>query len=77
MIDEIYDYRITSLPATHISKKLNKLSAEFESLLTEEQVKMFHELCDMQGACTADEMRTAYKAGFKDGVALMAEVIAP
>ena len=34
----------------------------------------FHDLCDMQSSSTDEEMRTVYKAGFKDGMALMSEV---
>ena len=42
--------------------------------LTEEQQDIFRKLCDLQSETAADEMRAAYKAGFKDGVALMKEV---
>ena len=35
---------------------------------------MFHKLCDMQSATAANDARTAYKTGFKDGIAFMREV---
>ena len=49
-------------------------SVSAQSSMTEEQIIMFHKLCDLQSKTAADEMRAAYKAGFKDGVALMREV---
>jgi hypothetical protein len=35
---------------------------------------MFHNLCDLQSETAADEMRSAYKVGFKDGATLMSEI---
>ncbi len=45
-------------------------------MLTDEQLTMFHKLCDLQSASAADDMRVAYKAGFKDGATAMIEVMA-
>ncbi len=42
--------------------------------LTEAQIILFHKLCDLQSETAAEEMRAAYKVGFKDGMALMREV---
>lgn len=77
MIDEIYNYRQGSLLTVPMSEEWEKLCIKFEETLTDEQLTMFHKLCDLQSASAADDMRSAYKAGFKDGVALMAEIIAP
>ena len=54
--------------------KWEQTAIEFEKSLTEEQQDIFHKLCDLQSETAADEMRAAYKAGFKDGVTLMKEV---
>ena len=56
MIDEIFNYRESSLPAGEVNEEWENLSDEFEAMLTEEQVKMFHKLCDMQSDSTADEV---------------------
>lgn len=61
MIDEIYSSRIGAIKTCHSS--------------TEEQESIFHKLCDLQSETAADEMRVAYKVGFKDGAALMKEVL--
>lgn len=74
MIDEIYNYRQNTMNSYHFSDEWEKLSVKFENTLTEEQLKMFHKLCDLQSATAADETRNAYKSGFNDGVALMIEV---
>ena len=60
MIDEIFNYRESSLPAGEVNEEWENLSDEFEAMLTEEQVKMFHKLCDMQSDSTADEVKNAY-----------------
>ena len=57
-----------------MSAEWETLSVKFEETLTDEQITMFNRLCDLQSATVADEARTAYKAGFKDGMALMSEV---
>ena len=74
MIDEIYNSRIGAIKTTHFSDEWEKTAIPFEESLTEEQITLFHKLCDLQSETAAEEMRAAYKAGFKDGVALMREV---
>ena len=74
MIDEIYNSRIGAIKTYHLSNEWEKTAIPFEESLTEEQTIIFHKLCDLQSETAADEMRAAYKAGFKDGVALMKEV---
>ena len=74
MIDEIYNYRQGNLLIVPMSEEWETLCIKFEEELTEEQLIMFHKLCDLQSETAADDARTAYKAGFKDGVALMNEV---
>ena len=46
----------------------------FENSLSEAQIEVFHKLLDCVSDTAADEMRAAYKVGFKDGVALMKEL---
>lgn len=60
--------------ARSFSNEWEKTAIPFEESLTEEQTIIFHKLCDLQSETAADEMRAAYKAGFKDGVTLMKEV---
>ena len=74
MIDEIYSSRLAEIKTVHTSDEWENTAIAFEKLLTEEQQDIFHKLCDLQSETAADEMRAAYKAGFKDGVALMKEV---
>lgn len=74
MIDEIYNYRQSNLPTAQVSEEWETLCIKFEILLNEEQLVMFHKLCDLQSASASNEMRAAYKVGFKDGIALMTEV---
>ncbi|MDE5772723.1 MAG: hypothetical protein K2I06_14070 [Ruminococcus sp.] len=74
MIDEIYNIRQGNLLTVPMSEEWETLCIKFEEMLTEEQLKMFHKLCDLQSSTSADEARTAYKASFKDGLALMREV---
>ncbi len=74
MIDEMYNYREGSLPVVRLSEEWEKLSAEFEATLNDEQIGMFRRISDLQCTATADELRMVYKVGFKDGVALMREV---
>ena len=76
MIDDIYNYRHSSLLTVPISEEWEKLCIQFEETLTDEQLTMFHKLCDLQSASAADGMRVAYKAGFKDGATAMIEVMA-
>jgi len=58
----------------HFSDEWEKTVIPFEESLAKEQTIIFHKLCDLQSEAAADEMRAAYKAGFKDGVALMKDV---
>ncbi|MCM1228100.1 MAG: hypothetical protein NC320_11895 [Clostridium sp.] len=74
MIDEIYNSRVISTRNSHSSEEWLILSDEFENQLTEKQLTMFHRLCDLQGETSADETRTAYKAGFKDGANIIIEI---
>lgn len=74
MIDEIYNSRIGAIKNYHFSDEWDKTAIPFEESLTEEQTIVFHQLCDLQSETAADEMRAAYKTGFRDGVALMKEV---
>lgn len=74
MIDEIYNSRLGAIKTYKTSDEWEKLAIQFEKLLTEEQTIMFHNLCDLQSETAADEMRAAYKVGFKDGVALMKDI---
>lgn len=74
MIDALYNYRQGDIHAAEFSDKFNKLCIPFEELLTEAQLATFHKLLDCVSDTAAAEMRTAYKLGFKDGVALMREI---
>ena len=76
MIDEIYNYRKGNLLTVPMSAEWETLCIKFEETLTDEQLTMFHKLCDLQSASAADDMRAAYKAGFKDGATVMIEVMA-
>lgn len=73
MIDEIYNYRQGNLLTVPMSAEWEKLCIKFEETLTDEQLTMFHRLCDLQSASAVDDARTAYKAGFKDGTTLIIE----
>ena len=75
MIDEIYNCRVGAIKTYHSTDEWKKTAIEFEESLTEEQTIIFHKLCALQSKTAADEMRAAYKAGFKDGVALIKEVL--
>lgn len=76
MIDEFYNFRQSNLPTVEFSVEWSKLCIPFEESLTEEQLITFHKLLDIQSATSSDEMRAAYKAGFKDGATAMIEVMA-
>ncbi len=73
MIDEIYNSRLGAIKTYHFSDEWEKTAIPFEESLNEEQTIIFHKLCDLQSE-TADEMRAAYKAGFKDGATMMHEI---
>ena len=74
MIDEIYNSRIGAIKTCHCSDEWEQTAIPFEESLTDEQKDIFHKLCDLQSETASDEMRSAYKVGFKDGVALIREV---
>jgi len=74
MIDEIYNHRLNTIAVPHSSDEWERLCKEFEDTLTEEQRTAFRDLCDMQSSSVADEMRAAYKQGFKDGFKMSAEI---
>ena len=75
MIDEIYNSRIGAIKTDHFSDEWEQTIIPFEESLTEKQIIMFHKLCDLQSETAAEEMRVAYKAGFKDGAELILETI--
>ena len=74
MIDAMYNYRQGEIHSTAFSDDFNKLCIPFEDSLNEEQIDVFHKLLDCVSETAAAEMRAAYKAGFKDGAALMKEI---
>lgn len=76
MIDMIYNFRQGDIHAAEFLDEFNKLCIPFEESLTEEQLITFHKLLDIQSATSADEARTAYKAGFKDGATVVIEIMA-
>ena len=71
MIDMIYNLRVGDIHAAEFSDEFNKLCIPFEKSLSDEQIDTFHKILDYVSDTTADEMRAAYKVGFKDEVALM------
>ena len=74
MIDALYNYRQGDIHAAEFSDEFNKLCIPFENSLNEDQIDVFHIILDCVSNTAADEMRAAYKVGFKDAVALMREV---
>ena len=74
MIDALYNYRHGDIHSAEFSDEFNALCIPFEKSLTEAQLTTFHKLLDCVSETAAAEMRSAYKAGFKDGAALMEEI---
>ena len=74
MIDIIYNLRVGDIHSAEFSDEFNKLCISFENSLNEEQIDVFHKILDCVSDTVAAEMRSAYKVGFKDGVALMKEI---
>lgn len=74
MIDMIYNFRVGDIYSAEFSDEFNKLCIPFEDSLSEEQIEVFHKILDCVSDTAAAEMRVAYNAGFRDGVALMKEV---
>ena len=61
MIDEIYNYRQGNLLTVPMSEEWETLCIKFEEELTEEQLTMFHKLCDLpmkQEQLTRQDLRT-------------------
>ena len=74
MIDAMFGYRQGEIHSAEFSDEWGKLCIPFEDSLSEEQIDVFHTILDCVSNTAAAEMSTAYKVGFKDGVALMTEV---
>lgn len=74
MIDMIYNLRVGDIHAAELSDEFNKLCIPFENSLNEEQIDVFHKILDCVSETAADEMRSAYKVGFKDGAAMIQEI---
>jgi hypothetical protein len=74
MIDMIYNLRVGDIHSAEFSDEFNALCIPFEESLTEAQLTTFHKLLDCVSETAAAEMRSAYRAGFKDGVTLMREI---
>ena len=74
MIDMIYNLRVRDIHSAEFSDEFNKLCIPFENSLKEDQIDIFHKILDCVSDTAADEMRAAYKVGFKDGIALMREI---
>jgi hypothetical protein rflaF_20926 len=74
MIDMIYNLRAGDIHAAEFSDEFNKLCIPFENSLNEEQIEVFHKILDCVSETAADEMRSAYKVGFKDGAAMIQEI---
>ncbi len=75
MIDMIYNLRVGDIHAAEFSDEFNKLCIPFEDSLSEEQINVFHKILDCVSDTAAAEMRVAYKVGFKDGIALMNDIM--
>ena len=74
MIDISYNFRAGDIHSAEFSDEFNKLCIPFEDSLNEEQIDVFHKILDCVSDTAAAEMRAAYKAGFKDGIAFLTEV---
>ena len=74
MIDAMLGYREGEIHSAEFSDEFNKLCIPFENSLSEEQINIFHKILDCVSETAAAEIRTTYKVGFKDSVALMIEV---
>ena len=75
MIDAMYNYRQGEIHSAEYSDEFNNLCIPFEDSLSQEQIDVFQRILDCVSDTAAAEMRAAYKVGFKDGVALMKEVL--
>ena len=59
----------------HSNPEYEKLSAEFEKTLSQEQLEIFHQLSDLRCNDSAFYSEAAYELGFKDGARMMMEVM--
>ena len=57
MIDKIYNSRIGAIKTCHCSDEWEQTAIPFEESLTEEQIILFHKLCDLQSETAAAEMK--------------------
>ena len=77
MIKELFHGKV--FPSEKIPNRSNpeyeKLSAEFEETLSQEQLKIYHQLSDLRCNDTAFYSETAYELGFKDGAKMMLDVL--
>ena len=71
MIDALYNYRQREIHSAEFSDEFNAICIPFEESLTEAQLTTFHKLLDCVSETAADEMRSTYKVGFKDGAIMM------
>ena len=74
MIDAMLGYRQGEIHSAEFSDEFNKLCIPFEESLSEVQIEVFHKILDCVSQTAADEMRSAYKVGFKDGATMMQEI---
>ena len=75
MIDAMYNYRQSEIHSAEFPDEFNKLCIPFEDSLSEEQIDVFHRILDCVSDTAAAKMRAAYKVGFKDGAAMMREIL--
>ena len=74
MIDAMVGCRQSEIHSAEFLDDFNKLCIPFENSLNEEQIDVFHKILDCVSETAADEMRSAYKVGFKDGATMMQEI---
>lgn len=74
MIDEMLGCRQSEIHSAEFSDEWGKLCIAIEDSLSEEQIEVFHKILDCVSETAADEMRSAYKIGFKDGATMMQEI---
>lgn len=74
MIDMIFNSRQNDLKYIKVSDECDVLYKNLEKTLNEEQLMMFQRFMDACSAARADEVRNAYKTGFKDGALMMQEI---
>ena len=74
MIDAMLGYRQGEIHSAEFSDEWGKLCIPFEDSLSEEQIDVFHKILDCVSDTAADEIRSAYKDGFKDGATMMQEI---